>query len=39
MDQGIKEEKLEQDEELAQLRAQTSLDKTVLAAQLKQNAN
>ena len=39
MDQGIKEEKLEQDEELAQLRAQTSLDKTVLTARLKQNAN
>ncbi len=39
MNQMNQEEKLDQNEDLAELRAQTSLDKTILAAQLKNNGN
>jgi len=39
MNQGNQEDKLEQNEDLAKLRAQTSIDKTVLQARLKQNDN
>ena len=35
MNQATQQQKLDQNEELAQLRANTSLEKTVLAAQLK----
>ena len=37
MDQGFKEEKLDQNEELANLRADTSIEKTILSAQLKKD--
>jgi len=36
MNQMNQEEKLDQNEDLAELRAKTSLDKTILTAQLKQ---
>jgi hypothetical protein len=39
MNQMNQEEKMDQNEDLAELRAQTSIDKTILAAQLKQNGN
>ena len=39
MNQGLAEEKLEQNEDLAKLRADTSLEKTILAARLKPNVN
>jgi hypothetical protein len=37
MDQENKDEKLDQNEELARLRANTSIEKTILSAQLKKN--
>ena len=37
MDQDFKEEKLDQNEELANLRADTSIEKTILSAQLKKD--
>jgi len=37
MNQQLQEEKLEQNEDLAELRADTSLEKTILAARLKNN--
>jgi len=37
MNQQLQEEKLEQNEDLAELRADTSLEKTILAAKLKNN--
>jgi len=36
MNQMTQDQKLQQDEELAQLRADTSIEKTILAAKLKQ---
>jgi len=37
MNQMQTDEKLQQNEDLAQLRADTSIEKTILAAKLKQN--
>jgi len=39
MNQGVQEQKIEQNEDLAKLRADTSIEKTILQAKLRNNGN